>query len=259
MSWRIEMSLALGAIELDVEMSGGTAPVSVIGPNGSGKTTLLRTIAGAHRPDRGLVRIGDEVLLDTDAGVDFPPEARRVGYVPQGHGLFPHLRVIDNVCFGRADRGPGDAGRARGREEARALLADLGCASLGDRWPAGLSGGESQRVALARALMIHPRILLLDEPLAAMDAGARRALRAYLGSYLSRQAIPAIVVTHDARDVRALGGSVYVIEGGSIVQQGDPESIAASPATEFVAEFFDSSTGPAESRGATPTDSREGG
>lgn len=257
MSWRIELSLTLGALELEVEMSGGMAPVSVIGPNGSGKTTLLRTIAGAHRPQRGLACVGEQVLLDTEAGLDLPPEDRRVGYVPQGHGLFPHLRVIDNVRFGCAHGADGRR-RSGSRDAARALLADLGCASLGDRWPAGLSGGESQRVALARALMIHPRILLLDEPLAAMDAGARRALRSYLGSYLARRAIPAIVVTHDARDVRALGGPVYVLEGGRIVQHGDPETIAASPATDFVAEFFDTGTAPVRTGEATQTISPEG-
>jgi len=238
MSWRAVVRMRLGALELDVDVGGGDAPVALIGPNGSGKTTLLRTIAGAHRPDGGAIRLGDEAVFDSEAGLDVPAEHRHVGYVPQGYGLFPHLSVLDNVAFGCAARMPG-ATRAERRARAREQLAELDCEYLAGRAPAGLSGGEQQRVALARAIVAGPRVLLLDEPLAALDARGRRAIRAFLGRYFAERTRPALVVSHDARDVRELGAEVYVIEAGRIVQSGRPDELAGRPATEFVAAFFD--------------------
>jgi molybdate transport system ATP-binding protein len=236
-NWLAEVSMRLGALELDVAVEGGEEPVALIGPNGSGKTTLLRTIAGAYRPDVGRIQVGGEMHFDSGTGVDAPPEARRVGYVPQGYGLFPHLTVLDNVAFGWL------AGSAPTKEARRAhateLLQRVGCAALAHRRPAGLSGGEQQRVALARALAVQPGILLLDEPLAALDSRARRVVRDYLAEYLAGRRGPALVVSHDARDVRALGGPVYVIEEGRIVQQGSAEELTARPATEFVEAFFE--------------------
>ncbi len=237
MSWRAKIRVGVGRLELDVELQGDRGPVALVGPNGSGKTTLLRTIAGAHRPLAGRIELGDRVLYDSTRGVDLPPEERRVGYVPQGYGLFPHLRVVDNVAFGWR-RGSAGNGREPGRAAATGLLARLGCEHLAHRWPGSLSGGEQQRVALARALMIDPQILLLDEPLSAMDAAARRSLRAYLATHLAERGSPALVVTQDARDVTALGATVFVLEGGRIVQSGSAEALAAHPATDFVAEFF---------------------
>jgi ABC-type sulfate/molybdate transport systems ATPase subunit len=243
--------MRLGSLDLDVELTGGGSPVALIGPNGSGKTTLLRTIAGAHRPDVGSVRLGDVVVFDAEAGIDLPPEDRHVGYVPQGYGLFPHLSALDNVAFGLTGRARGShdgggsgARAARGtrqdrREAAMRLLERMGCAHLATRRPTTLSGGEQQRVALARALTVEPRILLLDEPLAALDALGRRSIRAYLVEHLAERRGPALVVSHDLRDVRALGGEVCAIEEGRIVQRGTVDELAASPATEFVAAFFE--------------------
>jgi len=243
-SWEVQVRLRLGALDLDVELAGGSAPVALIGPNGSGKTTLLRTIAGAHRPDEGRVRLGERVVFDSGASIDLAPEARRVGYVPQGYGLFPHLSVLENVAFGvrarrRARDGePGESG-ADPRETARAILERVGCAHLAGRSPRGLSGGEQQRVALARALTVRPDILLLDEPLAALDARARRQIRTYVVEHLAARPAPAIVVSHDARDVSALGATVHVLEAGRVVQSGTPAELASRPATEFVEAFFE--------------------
>jgi ABC-type sulfate/molybdate transport systems ATPase subunit len=236
-SWEVDVRMRLGALDLDVAVEGSEEPVALIGPNGSGKTTLLRTIAGAYRPEAGRIRVDGETLFDSTTGVDAPPEARRVGYVPQGYGLFPHLTVLDNVAFGwlQGSSLSKDERRARASE----LLDRVGCTALADRPPAGLSGGEQQRVALARALAVRPGILLLDEPLAALDARARRVVRSYLAEYLAGRKGPALVVSHDARDVRALNGPVCVIEQGRIVQRGRAEELAAAPATEFVEAFFE--------------------
>lgn len=239
--WRARLRLAVGQLDLDVELDGAAGPVALIGPNGSGKTTVLRTLAGAHRPLSGRIEVAGRVLFDSEQGVDLAPERRRVGYVPQGYGLFPHLNGLDNVGFGSVRSIDGRSRRSSRddrRRRAMALLERLGCAHLADRWPGSLSGGEQQRVALARALMIDPALLLLDEPLSAMDVAARRSLRSYLADHLAERAAPALVVTQDARDVRALGARVFVLEGGSIVQRGTADELAARPATEFVAEFF---------------------
>lgn len=238
MTWQVSVRLRLGELDLDVDIAGADAPVALVGPNGSGKTTLLRTIAGAYRPDSGSIRLGDRTVLDVQGGVDVPPEDRLVGYVPQGYGLFPHLSVVDNVAFGWISRRPRRT-RAERRDSAYRILERMSCAHLAGRTPPTLSGGEQQRVALARALTVDPRILLLDEPLAALDATARRSVRAYLIDHLAERGGPAIVVSHDARDVRALGAHVHVIERGRIVQSGTVQELVARPATEFVAAFFE--------------------
>lgn len=238
MSWHVSIRMRLGALDLDVDVGGADEPVALVGPNGSGKTTLLRTIAGAHRPDSGTIRLGERTVFDAAAGMDLPPEQRHVGYVPQGYGLFPHLSALDNVAFGWISRTPART-RAERRDAARKMLEQMSCAQLAERMPPALSGGEQQRVALARALTVDPRILLLDEPLSALDATARRSVRAYLIDHLTGRAGPAIVVSHDARDVRALGAQVHVIEEGRIVQSGSVEELVARPATEFVGAFFE--------------------
>ena len=203
--------MRVGALELDVRLEGGERPVALVGPNGSGKSTLLRTIAGAYRPSRGTIAVGGDVLFDSRRGIDLPPEKRRVGYVPQGYGLFPHLRVVDNVRFGLAGASRRDNGA---RAAALAVLEQLGAGHLDQRWPETLSGGERQRVALARALVIEPRMLLLDEPLAALDAAARRAMRRRLADRLAESGVPALVVTHDIHDIVALDAEVWGDRGG---------------------------------------------
>jgi ABC-type sulfate/molybdate transport systems ATPase subunit len=219
-----------------VDLRGDDAPVALVGPNGSGKTTLLRTIAGAYRPTEGAIRVGQETLFDSARGVDVPPERRSVGYVPQGYGLFPHLSALDNVAFAGAAHG---IPREERRKAALDVMQRMGCAHLADRLPARLSGGEQQRVALARAITAEPHMLLLDEPLAALDAPSRRSIRTYLAEHLAERRGPALVVSHEARDVRALGALVYVLERGRVVQSGTADVLARAPETEFVAAFFE--------------------
>ena len=238
MAWSVRVSVRAGSFSLDAEVRGDLDPVVLIGPNGSGKTTLLRVISGAYLPLGGRIRVGERVLYDSRDQVWLAPEERRVGYVPQGYGLFPHLTVLENVAFGCAAARVRNHRRNR-RAAAAAILAEMECGDLSGRYPATLSGGEKQRVALARALLPAPDMLLLDEPLAAMDAAARRDFRAYLADHLTERKVPAIVVTHDPRDVYALGTpTVYALEGGSVAQSGPPEALSADPATDFVSEFF---------------------
>ncbi len=226
----VRIAARRGSFRLDVALSV-RGPLVVAGPNGAGKTTLLRAIAGLVPADEARIVLGKTTLADTAAGVDLPPEARGVGYVPQGFALFPHLSVEDNVAFGLA--GP----RPRRRAAARSILADLDAADLAGRRVATLSGGEAQKVALARALAARPRLLLLDEPLAALDAAARRSVRARLAAWIGRWDLSTFVVTHDLRDAMAFGGVCAVLEGGRLVQHGTLSDLARAPATDFVAEF----------------------
>lgn len=236
MSWRAAIKARLGAFTLDVQLGGGSGVMALVGPNGSGKSTCLRALVGAINPDVAHIVVGDAVLADTAAGVELPIERRRVGYMPQGYGLFPHLSALDNVAFGLslgARRQP----RADRRSAARRMLTELGGAALAERRVSRLSGGEQQRVALARALVLEPELLLLDEPLAALDATARRAVRRFLAERLAAYGRPTVWVTHDVRDVVALDAEVCVLESGRVVQRGPVEALRAAPATAFVAEF----------------------
>jgi ABC-type sulfate/molybdate transport systems ATPase subunit len=212
------------------------APLCLIGPNGSGKTSILKLIAGALRPDRGRIRLGQTELFDCASGVDVPSERRRVGYVPQGYGLFPHLSALDNVAFGLSTSAHGKR-RSDARAEAERLLEQLDCTALASRLPIALSGGERQRIALARALLVEPELLLLDEPLSALDVGARRSVRSFLAARLRSLHKPALVVTHDPRDVKELDAEVCVVERGRVVQRGSLDALRADPKSDFVAEF----------------------
>lgn len=213
---------------LDVEFSvpaGGV--LGVIGPNGAGKSTLLLALAGAIELEGGAVSI-DGVALDA------APERRGVGVVFQDALLFPHLTVLDNVAFGPRERGQT---RPAARTLARSWLDRLGIAPLAHRRPGGLSGGEAQRVALARALAVAPSLLLLDEPLVALDVEVRDAVRADLAAHVRAFGGVTVVVAHDREDVAALAEQVLVIEGGRVVQRGTLAELTADPATEFVRRF----------------------
>ncbi len=237
MKWEIDVEVQQGSFHLQVALEGTNETIALIGPNGSGKTTLLRTIAGALQPIKGSITMGGHTLLDVANYIHLPPEQRKVGYVPQGNKLFPHLRAVDNVGFGWLARTP-QVSRSERQQAARSLLRRLGCASLAERYPTALSGGEKQKIALARALMIEPQCLLLDEPLSSLDPPSRRELRAYLGERLREQNKPVILVTHDLNDVVALCERVYVLEQGRVVQQGTVEDVMHTPANTFVADFF---------------------
>ncbi len=234
MSWKVDIGVNFQRFTLRVALAGDVEPVIVIGPNGSGKTTLLQSIVGGCRPDMGRIDVGGVCVFDRDEGIDCAPEQRRVGYVPQGFGLFPHLDALDNVGFSLL----GTGSRTHRRGVALAALERFGCAQIGNAYPAHLSGGERQQVALARAVVAEPSILLLDEPLSALDVVARQRTRAWLVQYLREHRGPSIVVTHDVRDVLALEGEVVVLEQGKVVQRGDALALANAPATEFVDAFF---------------------
>jgi molybdate transport system ATP-binding protein len=225
----------VGALRIDVALATSGAPLVLVGPNGAGKTSVLLMLLGVLRPATGRIVLGDTALFDSALGIDVPAEERRIGYVPQDYALFPHMTVAENLAFALDCRGALAA--AARRERVTALLADLDALPLAARRPATLSGGERQRVALARALAGDPRALVLDEPLAALDIGARRQVRAFLAETLARLGLPAIVVTHDAADAIALGERVAVIEAGRVVQTGGFAALRAAPATPFVTEL----------------------
>jgi molybdate transport system ATP-binding protein len=217
------------ACDLAVGPEGG--PVTVLfGPSGAGKTTILRCLAGLERPDRGTIRFGDEVWFDAAAGTMLAPQRRRVGLCFQGYALFPHLTVEGNVGFGLAglDRAPA---RARVATMLRTFQLD----GLATRRAADLSGGERQRVALARALAPEPRLLLLDEPLSALDLPLRETLRGELRRLLAGLAIPTVLVTHDRVDALALGDRLAVLSDGRVRQVGPIEDVFSRPADVAVA------------------------
>jgi molybdate transport system ATP-binding protein len=217
-----------GSVELDVRLAIPPGVLALAGRNGAGKTSLLRMALGLLRPRAGSVRIGERALFDAAARIDVPPEARRLGYVPQHLGLFPHLSVRENVRFGTADA-----------QAAETALRSLDLLGLAERRPGTLSGGERQRVALARALAPAPDALLLDEPLAALDQTARRQVRELLRTRHAALPIPVLVVTHDPADAFALATRVAVLEGGRIVQEGTAAELRRAPATPFVADFVE--------------------
>ena len=225
----------VGSLELAVSLDAGERPLVLVGPNGAGKTTLLLMLIGAIRPHRGRVVLDGETLLDTATDVDVVPEERGLGYVPQRYGLFPHLTVLGNVVFGLESRHR--YRRPERRARALALLEALEVAHLSARRPDSLSGGEGQRVALARALAAEPRALLLDEPLAALDASVRRQLREFLPSRLAALRLPTIVVTHDVLDAAAFGEDIAVLEAGRVVQRGALDDLRQRPATPFVTQW----------------------
>lgn len=222
-----------GSFRLSVDFVAGPGPLLLTGPNGAGKTTLLLALLGAVRPSQGRLVLGDTVLFDSQAHISLPVEARQMAYVPQDSGLFPHLSVRDNVGFGLSRLEP--ATRASRVEHA---LTQLGAAHLADRMPQGLSGGERQRVALARALARKPRALLLDEPLAALDAPTRVRFRDFLAEHLRALHVPALVVTHEAEDARVLGGEMLVLEGGHVAERGQVETLREAPVSAFSRAFW---------------------
>jgi molybdate transport system ATP-binding protein len=210
--------------------------LAVVGPNGAGKTTLLRALAGLLPVHAGRIAAGSPpaVLDDPAAGVLVPVERRGVGVVFQDHRLFPHLSVLDNVAYPARIAG---SPRAVARDEAGRWLRRLGLEALAGRRPGQLSGGQAQRVALARALARRPRMLLLDEPMAALDARTRIEVRGELRRHLAGYDGPSLIVTHDPVDALVLADRVLVLEAGRVVQEGTPAEVARRPATEYVARL----------------------
>lgn len=236
MSLEATVVLQRGTLDLEVDLTiGGGGVVVLLGPNGAGKTTVLRALAGLIPLERGRVVLDGVVLEDVAAGVRVPTDRRSIGMVFQEYLLFPHMTVLENVAFGLRSRG---VSRAEARERARALLDRVGLADRASAGPKTLSGGQAQRVALARALAAEPRLLLLDEPLAAVDAGARAELRRGLVHHLADFPGACLVVTHDPLEALTLGRRLVVLEEGHVVQSGAPEELAARPRSPYVAELL---------------------
>jgi molybdate transport system ATP-binding protein len=235
-----------GDFSLDVDLAVAPDEVlAVLGPNGAGKSTLLRVLAGLVPATTGRVTLGDEPLDDVGTGVFVPTARRPVGLVFQDYRLFPHLSVLDNVAFAPRSRG---ANRGASRADARTWLARFDLLDLAERAPASLSGGQAQRVALARALAGRPELLLLDEPLAALDARTRLDVLGELRDLLREFAGPCLIVTHDPVDAAVLADRLLVLEDGRIVQQGAPADIARRPATDYVARLVGLNLYPATAR-----------
>ncbi len=221
---RADLTTRLRSFELSVRLDVGAETLALVGPSGAGKTTVLSAIAGLATPGDGRIALGEQVWFDARAGVRLPPERRSVGMVFQDYALFPHLSVRENVAFG-------------GTARVDALLERMRIADLAGERPGSLSGGERQRVALARALAREPGVLLLDEPLAALDAHTRATVRAELQDVLAELRLPVIVVTHDFRDAAALADRAAVIVDGRVRQEGTVGALVEAPADAFVAAF----------------------
>jgi ABC-type sulfate/molybdate transport systems ATPase subunit len=220
-SLRINLAVPTRSFELAVALEVGRETVALVGPSGAGKTTVLRAVAGLVRPSRGTVECDGTLWFGP--GTNLRPEQRSVGFVFQEYALFPHLTVEQNVRFG--------GGAVDG------LLERLGIADLTRAKPRDLSGGERQRVALARALARRPQVLLLDEPMAALDPHTRATVRGELRDLLHELGLPALLVTHDFEDAAALADRVGVLVDGKLRQVGTPAELLAEPADPFVASF----------------------
>jgi molybdate transport system ATP-binding protein len=246
-----ELQLSRGSLVLDagIEARSGET-VTLVGSNGAGKTTLLLALAGLLTLERGRVTLDEEVVDDPAAGIRVPTERRRVGLLFQDYLLFGHMSVVDNVAFGPRTRG-------KPKHEARMLghrwLERMGLAAYAEQRPANLSGGQAQRVALARALAADPRLLLLDEPLAAIDAMARAPLRRRLIAHLNEFEGSRIVVTHDPVEATLMGDRIVVLEDGRVTQTGTAEELRSRPLSSYVAELFGRNLWRGTARGGTVT------
>ena len=220
----LDIGLPLRSFRLELSLALGRETFALVGPSGAGKTTVLRAVAGLARPERGRVVLNGEVLFDAETGIALPPERRRVGFVFQDYALFPHMTVAQNVAYGSRN-GTGE------------LLERFRIAHLAGAKPAQLSGGERQRVGLARALARAPGVLLLDEPLSALDPHTRAALRLELKQLLDELDLPVLLVTHDFHDAAVLADRVAALADGRIRQVGTPSELIAAPADAFVASF----------------------
>lgn len=222
-----------GALTIAAEFALPLDPPQVLilfGPSGSGKTTVLRCLAGLEQPDRGRIQFRDLVWCDVEGGVRQTPQRRSIGYLPQDYALFPHLSVRRNIEYGLRDLS--SSARAQRVEE---LVALFHLEGLAHRRPGELSGGQQQRVGLARAVARHPSLLLLDEPLSALDAPVRATIQGELRVLLKQLGIPAVVVTHDWAEALALGDQLVVMSHGRMVQQGSPQSVFSRPVDQEVA------------------------
>jgi molybdate transport system ATP-binding protein len=230
-----DIQLRLSRLSLDAAIAVQAGEVvALLGPNGAGKSTVLRALAGLLRLDGGRVQLDGAVLEDPARQVRIPPEKRPVGLMFQDYLLFPHMSAADNVAFGLRAR---KMERNQARKKATEALERLGLAAVAAARPGAMSGGQQQRVAMARALVTEPRLLLLDEPLAALDVSTKNDLRRFLRSVLRESKAANVLVTHDLLDAVALADRMIVIENGGIVQAGTPAEVTARPRSKYVADL----------------------
>jgi molybdate transport system ATP-binding protein len=220
----LDIALPLRSFRLELGLAVRRETFALVGPSGAGKTSLLRMVAGLLRPESGRIVLDGRALFDAAAGIDRPPEERRVGFVFQEYALFPHMSVEQNVSY---------AGGTRAAEALERFRID----HLAKARPGDLSGGERQRVGLARALARDPGVLLLDEPMSALDSHTRASVRAELRSVLDRLDLPVLLVTHDFQDAAVLADRVGVLVDGRLLQVGAPGELIAAPTDPFVASF----------------------
>jgi len=230
---RIKKQLGSGnghTLTVDVTVRAGSGVTVLFGSSGAGKTSILRAIAGIITPEQGRITLGGKVYFDSDAGISLPMQERKIGFVFQDHALFPHLTAEQNVLYGARA-----GSRHSARERVRDLLQTLGIQKTAPRYPRELSGGEQQRVALARALATDPLIMLLDEPLSAVDVATRSRLLEEISAIQHRSGIPFLYVTHNHSEAVRLGNTMIVIDEGKVVQEGSPLEIFNAPRTAPVA------------------------
>ena len=230
-----DLAVRRGSFRLELKLSipaGRT--VALLGPNGSGKSTAVAALAGLLPIDEGRITLSGRTLDDPDKGVFVPPEERKVGVVFQDYLLFPHLSALENVAFGLKSRGTsGEAAMTA----AAAWMGQLGLGDLAKHKPRQLSGGQAQRVALARALVIDPDLLLLDEPLSALDVTTRAGLRRMLDDHLDQFAGPRLLITHDPTEAFLLSDEIHVLEDGRVTQVGGADDIRLRPETQYAADL----------------------
>ncbi|HEV8479712.1 MAG TPA: ABC transporter ATP-binding protein [Candidatus Eisenbacteria bacterium] len=227
-------SLGSFTVEAAFEALSGETLV-LVGESGSGKTMALRMLAGLMVPDDGEIELEGETYYHSTRGRFVPPDRRSIGYMAQNYALFPHLSALENVAFGLRASG---AGKANARRRARTMLDRLEIVDLADRRPSQMSGGQQQRVALARALVLEPRLLLLDEPLAALDLATRRTVRTELAKLLAALPCVTVYVTHSPAEALVLGDLVAVMEEGRVRQMGTRDDLLRHPRSQYVAEFL---------------------
>ena len=213
---QVDIRKKLGAFDLQAQFEAPAGVTAIFGPSGSGKTSIVNAVAGLSHPDSGRIAVNDVVLFDSDAGINLPPQKRRIGYVFQDARLFPHMTVLRNLRYG-------------GQHDEAQVIDVLGLGDLLDRTPAGLSGGERQRVALGRALMCHPQLLLMDEPLAALDTARKAEILPYIERLRDKVKIPILYVSHDISEIARLATTLVVLDNGKVVVNGPVGQVLSHP------------------------------
>jgi molybdate transport system ATP-binding protein len=224
----VDLHKAVGDLELAIAFESDGPVTGLFGPSGAGKTTLVNMIAGLVRPDSGRFRLGGEVLFDSESSIDVPAHRRRIGYVFQEGRLFPHMTVRKNLDYGRWM-----AGLPHDDAEFARIVAMLDIAPLLQRRPGKLSGGERQRVAIGRALMLKPRLLLLDEPLASLDPARKSEIMPYLLRLRDEAGIPMVYVSHYARELKRIANVVVRLDGGRVIATGGPDILSKADEAAF--------------------------